>query len=255
MRQLRLSDGFVTVQYLHGYMVSTQEKIMNWLNIIVLAVFVLCVMNGIRRGFIRTVAAMFSILVSMVLVYFLNPYVVDFVKEKTPIYDTIEEKCSESIAAGLEGELGEQDQTAFIEELPLPESMKSILKESGESYGSSLADVFAGYLSSSIAHMIVNSLAFLVTFFVVSLILRFAVAALDSIFSLPVLSLLNRTAGAAAGCIQGLLIVWVFFLVITLFWSTDWGRTAVEMAKENHITKWLYDSNLLLKFVSGFLKI
>ena len=48
---------------------------MNWLNIVVLAVFVLCIMNGIRRGFIRTVAAMFSILVSMVLVYFLNPYV------------------------------------------------------------------------------------------------------------------------------------------------------------------------------------
>ena len=87
MRQLRLSDGFVTVQYLHSYMVSTQEKIMNWLNIIVLAVFVLCIMNGIRRGVIRTVAAMFSILVSMVLVYFLNPYVVDFVEEKTPIYD------------------------------------------------------------------------------------------------------------------------------------------------------------------------
>ena len=43
MRQLRLSDGFVTVQYLHSYMVSTQEKIMNWLNIIVLAVFVLCI--------------------------------------------------------------------------------------------------------------------------------------------------------------------------------------------------------------------
>ena len=78
---------------------------MNWLNIVVLAVFVLCIMNGIRRGFIRTVAAMFSILVSMVLVYFLNPYVVDFVEEKTPIYDTIEEKCSASIAAGLEGEL------------------------------------------------------------------------------------------------------------------------------------------------------
>ena len=35
---------------------------MNWLNIIVLAVFVLCIMNGIRRGFIRTIAAMFSIL-------------------------------------------------------------------------------------------------------------------------------------------------------------------------------------------------
>ena len=133
---------------------------MNWLNIVV---FVLCIMNGIRRGFIRTVAAMFSILVSMVLVYFLNPYVVDFVEEKTPIYDTIEEKCSASIAAGLEGELGEQDQTAFIEELPLPESMKSMLKESGKSYGNSLAEVFAGYLSSSIAHMIVNSLSFLVT--------------------------------------------------------------------------------------------
>ena len=62
---------------------------MNWLNIVVLDVFVLCIMNGIRRVFIRTVAAMFSILVSMVLVYFLNPYVVDFVEDKTPIYDCL----------------------------------------------------------------------------------------------------------------------------------------------------------------------
>ncbi|MCA5963239.1 hypothetical protein LC724_26500 [Blautia sp. RD014234] len=39
-----------------------------------------------------------------------------------------------------------------------------MLKESGGSYGDSLADAFAGYLSASIAHMIVNSLSFLVTF-------------------------------------------------------------------------------------------
>lgn len=228
---------------------------MNWLNIIVLAVFVFCIMNGIRRGFIRTAAAMASFFVSMALVYLLNPYVTDFLEQKTPVYEMVEEKCTEAVTAGLEGQMKEQGESVVMEDLPLPESLKEVLLKNGTDYKDSLVESFAGYLSSSITHIIVSTISFLITLALVSLIFRIMVSVLDGIFSLPVLSLFNRMAGAAAGCVQGLLIVWVFFLIVTLCFDTSWGRQAVEMAQANPVTKWLYDSNLLLKFISGFLTV
>lgn len=228
---------------------------MNWLNIIVLAVFVLCIMNGIRRGFIRTAASMASFFVSLALVYLLNPYVTDFLEQKTPVYDIVEEKCVDTIQTALEEQAGEQGEAEILDSLPLPENLKGLLLKQGEDYKGSLLETFAGYLASSIAHFIVSSISFLITLALVSLILRIIVSALDEIFSLPVLSLLNRAAGAFAGCLQGLLIIWVFFLVVTLFWDTSFGRQAMEMAQANPVTKWLYDSNLLLRFISVFITV
>ena len=58
---------------------------MNWLSIVILAVFAFCILNGFRRGFIRTIAATVSVFVSMVFVYAVNPYTAEFIENETGI--------------------------------------------------------------------------------------------------------------------------------------------------------------------------
>lgn len=225
---------------------------MNWLSVVILAVIVLCIFQGLRRGMVRSAFSLISVILTLFFGSLLNPYMSRFLTENTPIYDTVQEKCEGSITAALENK-EEQDQ--FISGLPLPESMKQILAENNneQSYQTLLAETFSEYLSHSIAKMAIGSISLIFTFLLVSMFMNLLVGMLDGIFSLPVLSLLNRAGGAVLGAVQGIFVVWICFLIITLFWDAAWAQEATALIKENEITYFLYENNILLRFMSEIL--
>nr|WP_297936143.1 CvpA family protein [uncultured Blautia sp.] len=225
---------------------------MNWLSVVILAVIVLCIFQGLRRGMVRSAFSLISVILTLFFGSLLNPYMSRFLTENTPIYDTVQEKCEGSITAALENK-EEQDQ--FISGLPLPESMKQILAENNneQSYQTLLAETFSEYLSHSIAKMAIGSISLIFTFLLVSMFMNLLVGMLDGIFSLPVLSLLNRAGGAVLGAVQGIFVVWICFLIITLFWDAAWAQEATALIKENEITYFLYENNILLHFMSEIL--
>lgn len=225
---------------------------MNWLSVVILAVIVLCIFQGLRRGMVRSAFSLISVILTLFFGSLLNPYMSRFLTENTPIYDTVQEKCEGSITAALENK-EEQDQ--FISGLPLPESMKQILAENNneQSYQTLLAETFSEYLSHSIAKMAIGSISLIFTFLLVSMFMNLLVGMLDGIFSLPVLSLLNRAGGAVLGAVQGIFVVWICFLIITLFWDAAWAQEATTLIKENEITYFLYENNILLHFMSEIL--
>lgn len=65
----------------------------NILEIAVAAVILLFAAAGYRKGFVKKLAAMVSLLVSVVLVSALLPWITTFLKENTPVYTMIEEQC------------------------------------------------------------------------------------------------------------------------------------------------------------------
>lgn len=225
---------------------------MNWLSVVILAVIVLCIFQGLRRGMVRSAFSLISVILTLFFGSLLNPYMSRFLTENTPIYDTVQEKCEGSITAALENK-EEQDQC--ISGLPLPESMKQILAENNneQSYQTLLAETFSEYLSHSIAKMAIGSISLIFTFLLVSMFMNLLVGMLDGIFSLPVLSLLNRAGGAVLGAVQGIFVVWICFLIITLFWDAAWAQEATALIKENEITYFLYENNILLHFMSEIL--
>ena len=233
---------------------------MNWLIVLILAIPVLCFFNGIERGMIRTAFSVFSLIVTLILGSILTPFVSAFLKNEVPVYDMIQEKCRESITQALETELeqqaGREEQNLFIEELPLPEELKQVLirNNNEEGYNRLLARSFGEYLSHSIAQMAVGAISLVLTFIVISIIMNILCGILDGIFSLPVLSLINRAGGGVLGGLQGIFLIWLIFLVITLFWDASWAKEATAMIRENSITEYLYENNILLKFLSGIIK-
>lgn len=233
---------------------------MNWLNVVTLAVIVLCIFNGMKQGMVRSAFSLVSVVLTLFLGAVLNPYMSRFLTENTPIYETVQEKCEESVARILEDKMNEQEnkeeQAQFIAGLPLPESMKKILAENNtvENYHHLLAQTFGEYLSHSIAKIAIGSISLILTFILVSIFMNLLAGMLDGIFSLPVLSLLNRAGGAVLGTVQGIFFVWICFLIITLFWDAAWAKEAAVLIQENEITGFLYDNNVLLHFLSGILR-
>lgn len=65
------------------------------LKIIVGLIIFLYALRGLRKGFIRTLMSMAFLIMAAALVYFANPAVSSFLKEKTPVYEVLQDKCED----------------------------------------------------------------------------------------------------------------------------------------------------------------
>lgn len=229
---------------------------MNWLLIIVAALLIVNALIGMKVGLIKMVFSLCSMIVALILTMWISPMVNDFMRGN--------EKFSEGIASRVEKILpydeekaNASEEVSYIESLPLPQSLKDSLLENNnkEVYKALSVDGFKGYVNHYLAGVIINALAFTITFFVILIILWVISLALGIISKLPILKQINKTAGLIAGLVHGLVVVWLFFIVLTVFQSTEIGQKAMEMIGENQFLSIIYNNNFILKFVTSATKI
>lgn len=230
---------------------------MNWLFWVLLIILAIFVIQGFRKGMVRTAVSMVFFIVVTVITSWLNPYVGDFVREKTDWQEEIQQSCKEIFFQELEeqAEISVSSQLEFIEELPLPESMKEKLMENNnaEIYRQLAVENFADYLSGYVAYGIINGIAFVISFVLTIIIAKMILYALDILTELPVVGTLNRLGGMLIGLVQGILWIWVAFLVITLLCNTDVGAYLMELIKSDPVLGWIYDRNYLMQIIMRIL--
>ena len=111
---------------------------MNWLSILILAIPVVYIFSGVQKGMIRTAFSFVSVILTLILSFALNSQITGILRNHTPIYDMIQENCEESIVQDTEGKLAQegdsQKQNQFIQQLPVPDSVKNILIENNGIY-------------------------------------------------------------------------------------------------------------------------
>lgn len=175
---------------------------------------------------------------------------------------------SKNVLAGLgaEGSTGIEEalenadipkdlQIKAIEMAELPEVFKSLLSDNNNDviYEKLGVKTFAEYVGEFLSKLIIHIVAFLCTFLLVTIVLRAIIFALDIVSELPVLGFFNRLAGGVVGAAGGLIIIWLFFVVITLLYVTAFGREIYQVIQENAILNMLYENNPLMKLVTNFM--
>ena len=153
-----------------------------------------------------------------------------------------------------EAEIPRDVQVAAIEKADLPDVFKNLLSvnNNSEIYKELWVDTFAQYVGSYLARLIINIVAFLCTFVLITIVLRAIVFALDIVSNLPVLGFINRLAGGAIGVIGALVIVWTVFVVITLLYTTSFGKEMYRMIQSDAILKTIYEYNPIMKLATIF---
>ena len=151
---------------------------------------------------------------------------------------------SKNVLAGLgtEGSTGIEEalenadipkdlQIKAIEMAELPEVFKSLLSDNNNDviYEKLGVKTFAEYVGEFLSKLIIHIVAFLCTFLLVTIVLRAIIFALDIVSELPVLGFFNRLAGGVVGAAGGLIIIWLFFVVITLLYVTAFGREIYQV--------------------------
>ena len=234
----------------------------NWLSIIAGIYLLGMVLYGHHKGFIRLVVSMLAVILSLTIVRAALPTVTGYIKENTKLQQTISESMKKSV--GLQGEdnTGETTsevpsiQRTVIEKLDLPQNMKSALIENNNSEMYQLLGVqrFTDYIGNYLANKILNSVGFVILFAVVYLAMKLIVSWLDLIARLPIISGMNKIAGALLGGIQGLVFLWLACILITAFSGTTWGFALSRQIEASKWLSYLYNHNFLNLMVLGVLQ-
>lgn len=229
---------------------------MNWLLLIVLAILIINALIGRRVGFIRTVFSLCSLVVALALTVWVSPLVNDFIRGNEKFYDGITTKV-EKILPFAEEEVKAKEQISLIEELKLPQSIKDSLIENNnaEVYEELSIKGFKAYVSNYLTGIIINALAFFLTFIIILIVLWAICFSLNLISKLPLLNQINKTAGLLAGLVHGLIVVWIFFILMTVFGSNELGQKGLAMVGESQILSFIYNNNFLLGFITSATKI
>ena len=155
----------------------------------------------------------------------------------------------------IEGaEIPREMQTQAIQQADLPNVFKSLLtvNNNSEIYQQLGVETFAQYVGSYLAKLIINIVAFLITFVLISIILRAIVFALDIVSSLPGVVIVNRLAGGVIGMVGAMVIVWTLYIIITLMYTTTVGKELFQMIQENQFLTMLYEYNPIMKLATIF---
>lgn len=255
---------------------------MNWLLIGVGVIFLIGMIVGYIRGFVKIVVSFGVTLATVVLVIAVTPKVAGVMKKYTPIDDMIHKKMEAMVTpkigeidfAGteLEGvdiessgltmeeikeklgtiEIPRQKQIELMENANIPTVFKNGLLENNNSEAYKVLKVssFPEYVGAYLSDIVIKMVAFLLTFIIVTILVRAVIFALDIITALPVIKGLNRFAGGLVGLLIALIVVWIGFLVITLIYNTMIGKECFGWIAESEFLTFLYENNVILEFAT-----
>ena len=228
---------------------------MNWLFWVVVAFIAFHVIDGLHRGFIRKVVSAVSLIVTLVLVTYLTPQITTFIQENTALHENLQEKCSNIFLNDEYNENVKTDQVLMIENMELPENIKEMLLENNntEAYDFLNVSGFHDYVGAYLANMIINALAYLISFLIIWTAIRAILLALDVVTKLPILHGINKLLGGALGVVYGVALVWVAFLLVTILCNGELGRQFFALITANPFLLFLYNQNVIMKIVFGLM--
>lgn len=215
---------------------------MNILTIVVLAVIIVFGMIGHARGFIRMLLSVLSLALTLYLATIISPAVsktlqqtnlYDSVYDST--YDYINEKIAQSAADSMDG---------VMDELQLPESLKNYI--SSNSAISINGSGIAAQVATQITGIIFDVLVFLVTFIAAMVVVKLIFAAVNIVSHLPIIHGANQIAGLFVGIAEGLIFIWIFFIVISLMGSSEFAADMYRQINESPVLTFLYNNNIIM---------
>lgn len=233
---------------------------MNWLLIVILIVLLLSAVIGFHRGLVRTALSMVFLILVMILSGWISPYISDALEKYTPIEETIQSACTdmleETFNNQVQAETGDsvQVQENVLSALGLPSDLLDgmALDENIQNVQQQQTELLAESVADDLTGLAMDGIVFVVSFLLAWIIVRILMCVLDAFAELPVIGFFNRIGGGLVGILRGLLWVWIFFIVLTIFVGTGWGRICMQAVREDAFLQFLYDNNLILKLVLYF---
>ena len=254
---------------------------MNWVLICVIGILAISAYTGWKKGVIRIVVSLLSLVATILLTILLSPTIATLLKENTSVYDTLQNKIYSAIikdeqinnatsqVIGAEAEMVSQyddnsDQIAsyidgIAEMINLPESVAVQIKQavsdvndfdlSLNSSMNTVKDQVLIILTTRFTALIYSAIVHIVVFIIIFILLRILLVVTDVVGRLPIIKQANHIGGCIAGALEGIFIVWCLFTIVFLAGRTGFGASIIANINDNSFLSWINDNNIIIKAI------
>ena len=238
---------------------------------------------GYRKGLINIALSFVSVIVTVVAGLIFAPVISSFLCEKTEIDESISNAIYEQFEknesidnlfdSSFKTEISinrdvydeykseiEEKIKEVSEKINLPENLLPV-KEKAENDEGDILDTFEDFNGKTLKGMVLKvcadrisgvaiiAVTYVVVMIVVMIVLKFIISATGIIGRLPVIKQANKLGGIAVGIAEGVIIVWIAFIILTAMANMEFARNCLSEINENVFLNQLYKNNLIVNIL------
>ena len=170
---------------------------MNWLLLVVVGLILFCAIRGWRRGLLRILYSLISVILLIGLISYATPYISSYIKNNTGIYTALEQHCIQAFQERGQSSVSQTvSGNTDVVGVALPEQVASYITNSGNN----LLEQSGIYeaLGRKMADWILAGVSYFVALLLAGLIVSMIGKSLRIINRIPVLKGVNRILGIFA---------------------------------------------------------
>ena len=206
-------------------------------DLVILAIFILCIIIGYVRGLTGSLIKILSFVLSIVIAFILFVPISNLIINNTQIDDNLEQSIREMIIGNSEEE-----------EQKMPEAITDYIEQQVESASDSAKEAIADSTAREVSLTIVKAGTWIVLFIVARILLIFLRFITALIAKLPVIKQFDKLGGIIYGVIEGLIIIYVLLAIIS-FVSPMTNGALTNAIEQSYVGSMMYNNNLLLEII------
>lgn len=210
-------------------------------DLIIIIIMVSSIFVGLKKGLISCIIDIAAVIVALILAIILCRPITNVVIENT--------NFDESLATTISQNIPLSDTDFKVEaNTNLPEGIVNYINGITENVNTSKEEAFKT-IGVELASGIISVIVFIAIFVIVRLVLALIKVVSKIIDKIPLLSQVNKIGGAILGAIEGAIIIYAIFAVISMIAPVISNTNLLELIYNSNIGSMMYNNNLVLKSI------
>lgn len=211
-----------------------------FVDIILLAIVMLNVYLGYKKGLIKVAFKIFAFLLAIIISLILFKPVSNFIINNTEFDDTIRNAIiSNSNQEQEDIQIEEQENSNIIQKY-IEENVKNAERELKAKAIETVADTVSIKITQ-----VATAVGLFVVIRIILILLSFLT---ETIAKFPIIKQFNELGGTIYGLAKAIVIVYLILTIIFVLSSFEISKIVVDAIEKSYITKFLYENNLILKY-------
>ena len=206
-------------------------------DIVILAIIVLCIIIGYVRGLTGSLIKIVSFVLSLIIAFILFVPVSNVIINNTEI--------DENLEASIRNMIIQEEQN---EDENMPEAITDYIGQKIDQAADDAKESIVDSTARDVSLTIVKAGTWIALFIIARILLIFLRFITSLIAKLPVIKQFDKLGGIIYGLLEGLIIVYVLLALIS-FISPMLNGTLANAIDESFVGSMMYNNNLLLKII------
>lgn len=211
-------------------------------DLIVILILALCILLGYKRGLTGCLIKILSFFIALAMAFALFKPVSNIIISNTQIDENIQTSIVQVFESD-EPENSSNEQTAVNS--PILDYISEEVENATEEKKNEIVNNAAVQLSINI----INVLSFIGLFILARILLNFVKALTNLITRLPLIKQCDKIGGILYGVVEGLLIIFIAFALITFISTITNQYGLLETINNSYIGSILFNNNIFLKII------